>query len=433
MIIATTHKNTDFDALASVIAATILYPHCTGVIPKMTNSNVSRFLSTHKTAFNLILPNEVQHDQVTRLIVVDTDQWQRLDRMDPLRQKKDLTIELWDHHFGGVSTIDAKVVHKERIGATITLMVRELRRQNLNLSPLESTVMLIGLYEDTGHLTFPATTSEDALAAAYLLEKHADLNVAAFFLNPPYEESQKEILFEMMKATEKISVKGHTIGFNTVQLARKVANLAAVVNVYRKIVNVDALFVTFVTEDRHTVIGRSGVEAIDIGAVLSDFGGGGHRGAGSATLKSDEMTCGQIREAITQRLATETREIASIADLMSFPVVTVPSDTTMLEVQSIMNKEKIRGVVVMDAQTICGIIVLWDFKKVKKPKQWKMPVKAFMARNVLTISPHDSPTYAARLMIEKDVGYLPVIQDEKLIGIVTRTDILTYYYDLLPE
>ena len=40
---------------------------------------------------------------------------------------------------------------------------------------------------------------------------------------------------------------------------------------------------------------------------------------------------------------------------------------------------------------------------------------------------------AARIMIENDVGYLPVIKDKKPIGIVTRTDILTYYYDLLPE
>jgi len=36
-------------------------------------------------------------------------------------------------------------------------------------------------------------------------------------------------------------------------------------------------------------------------------------------------------------------------------------------------------------------------------------------------------------MIENDVGYLPVVEHGKVIGIVTRTDILTYYYDLLPE
>ena len=41
MLIATTHKNTDFDALASVIGATLLYPGCIGVVPKMTNKDVT--------------------------------------------------------------------------------------------------------------------------------------------------------------------------------------------------------------------------------------------------------------------------------------------------------------------------------------------------------------------------------------------------------
>ena len=78
MQIITTHKNTDFDALASVIAGTMLYPGAIGVVPKSVNTNVARFLSTHKTAFNIVLPNEINHDQVKRLIVVDTDQWRRL-------------------------------------------------------------------------------------------------------------------------------------------------------------------------------------------------------------------------------------------------------------------------------------------------------------------------------------------------------------------
>ena len=60
-------------------------------------------------------------------------------------------------------------------------------------------------------------------------------------------------------------------------------------------------------------------------------------------------------------------------------------------------------------------------------------LKAFMARKILSISPGDSPTVAARIMIENDVGHLPVVQEGKMIGIVTRTDILTYYYDLLPD
>lgn len=433
MLIATTHKNTDFDALASVIAATLLYPNCIGVVPKMTNKNVEQFLSTHKTAFNLVLPNEIDHDKVSKLIVVDTDQWHRLDRMDKLRKRENLEIDLWDHHMTGKGDIKPTWSCREHIGSTVTLLIREMKKRGTELTPLDSTVMLIGLYEDTGHLSFPSTTSEDARAAAFLLENKADLNVANFFLNPPYEETHKDILFKMMKETEKRTINGHPVGFNCVRLDKKVPNLASVVSMYRKIINVDALFAIFYTNDSNTVIGRSGVANIHVGEVMLALGGGGHAGAGSATLKSASSTPDSIITQISTLLTENKSEEASISDIMSFPVVAVPPTTTMREIKTIMSREKIRGILVTENDEILGITVLWDLKRIKKERQWDSPVKAFMARDVITITPDTSPTMAARLMIEKDIGYLPVIQDNKAIGIVTRTDILTYYYDLLPE
>lgn len=433
MLIATTHKNTDFDGLASVIAATLLYPGCVGVVPKMVNKNVDQFLSTHKTAFNLILPNEVQHEKVTKLVVVDTDQWHRLDRMDKLRSRDNLEIDLWDHHMTSSGDIEATWSRREHTGSTITLFSREMERRGMELTPLDSTVMLIGLYEDTGHLTFPSTRGDDARAAAFLLDNKADLNVAGFFLNPPYEETQKEILFEMMKETTKYRICGHSVGFNRITLDKKVPNLAAIVNMYRKIVNVDALFVIFTGGDRNSVIGRSGVENIHIGQVMLSLGGGGHAGAGSASLKASEMSPAEIKKKIITLLGNTKTETITIADIMSFPVISVSPETPMRKIQSIMAAEKIRGVIVMDDDEIEGIIVLWDLKKVKKDRQWDSPVKSFMARNVITIDPGEAPAKAARIMIENDVGYLPVVQQKRVIGIVTRTDILTYYYDLLPE
>jgi len=48
MQIVTTHKNTDFDALASVIAATLIYPGTVPILPRSLNPNVKAFLSIHK-------------------------------------------------------------------------------------------------------------------------------------------------------------------------------------------------------------------------------------------------------------------------------------------------------------------------------------------------------------------------------------------------
>jgi len=432
MQIVTSHKQTDFDALASIVAATLIYPGSVGVVPKETSRNVGRFLSTHKTAFNLILPQEVRHDTVRRLIVVDTASWRRLDRMDKLKSRTDLEIHIWDHHALG-GDIPASWACLEDIGATVTLFVREMKKREMELNPLISTILLLGLYEDTGHLTYPSTTPEDVYAAAFLLENGADLNVASYFLNPPYEDKQREILFEMMKSTEKRTINDLRVGFNIVPLEDKITTLSSIVNMYRSIVNVHAIFVIFLTGDRATVIGRSGVDAIHVGQIFHRMGGGGHAGAGSVTIRLNEQSATEIRDRIIALLETEQRGGARIADLMSFPVTHVSPDTSMREVHTLMSRRKIRGVLVMENDELQGIVVLWDFKKLKVDKHWDKPVKAYMARDLISVTPDAIPAQVGRLMLEKNIGHLPVVQDGKVIGIVTRTDILNYFYNLLPE
>ena len=56
-----------------------------------------------------------------------------------------------------------------------------------------------------------------------------------------------------------------------------------------------------------------------------------------------------------------------------------------------------------------------------------------MTTNVITIEPGRSPMQAARLMIQHDIGRLPVVEGGRVIGIVTRSDTMRYFYDLLPE
>jgi len=139
MQIVTTHKNTDFDALASMVAATILYPDAVPVLPRSINSNIKAFLSLHKDLFDMRSPEEVDLNQVRRLIVVDTNSWSRLDGMEALRERKDLEIHLWDHHMEG-SDIDANWRCEAATGATITLMVRQMMKENKVITPIQATL-----------------------------------------------------------------------------------------------------------------------------------------------------------------------------------------------------------------------------------------------------------------------------------------------------
>jgi CBS domain-containing protein len=74
-----------------------------------------------------------------------------------------------------------------------------------------------------------------------------------------------------------------------------------------------------------------------------------------------------------------------------------------------------------------------DFRKLKRESQLDAPVKAFMSREPVTIGPGISPVAAARLMVKHDVGRLPVVEDDHVIGIVTRSDVMMYFYDLMPD
>jgi CBS domain-containing protein len=118
---------------------------------------------------------------------------------------------------------------------------------------------------------------------------------------------------------------------------------------------------------------------------------------------------------------------------MSFPVSTVSSDTTMQQTAEMFRKEGFTGFPVVENGQISGIISRRDFKKLNNPEKLKSPVKAFMSKNVKTITPDTSPMEAVRLMVKYDIGRLPVVEDGEIIGIVTRSDTMIYFYDLLPE
>jgi CBS domain-containing protein len=121
-----------------------------------------------------------------------------------------------------------------------------------------------------------------------------------------------------------------------------------------------------------------------------------------------------------------------ISDLMSFPVFTISPGKTMKDVALLLREKGCTGIPVTDGENLVGVISRSDFQKVKKPSQIGSPVKAFMSTKVIQIEAESSVVQAARLMVKHDIGRLPVMQDGKLIGIITRSDTMRYYYDLPP-
>lgn len=140
-----------------------------------------------------------------------------------------------------------------------------------------------------------------------------------------------------------------------------------------------------------------------------------------------------------------------IKEIMTKEVITVAPETKVREVASILGEKKIGGVPVIDKTgEIVGIITESDlfikekgipFSVVKIPhlfNQWVEPRKLatiyheidthkagdVMSSPVVTISPEEEVGEAASLMFEHDISRLPVVENNRLVGIITRSDII---------
>ena len=245
---------------------------------------------------------------------------------------------------------------------------------------------------------------------------------------------QKEVLFRMLRGGIRQRLNGYDISIQSLKIRGHVEGLAVVVQMYRQIMNVQAAFGVFVDSKREriTVIGRSDAESVDVGAVMRELGGGGHGGAGSAQVRGLEA------EAVERRIADYLQGhgpvSVRVADMMSFPVHTVRPDMPMSGAAVMLRERGCTGVPVVDGEgRLVGVLSRRDFRKLRRESQLDAPVKAFMSVGVITIGPAGRPQEAARLMVCHDIGRLPVVKNDRLIGIVTRTDAMAYFYDMLPD
>lgn len=124
-----------------------------------------------------------------------------------------------------------------------------------------------------------------------------------------------------------------------------------------------------------------------------------------------------------------------VREYMNPNVITVASDTLVHDAQKLMKDQGIRRLPVVDKGKLVGLVTQDRLREVSASPAtslsvWelnyllaKMKVKEVMAKNVITIGPDATLEEAARLGQERRIGTLPVVQDGKLVGIITTTDL----------
>ena len=295
LTVITTHLNADYDALGSMLAAQKLYPGSLVVFPGFHEKNSKNFfVNSVAYLFNMTDIRRVDLSKVKTMVVVDTKQAARIGGLASLLENPDVRIHIYDHHPPLKNDMTPDMIVSRPTGANVTLLTEIIRHKGIELSPEEATVMCLGIFEDTGSFTYPSTTESDFYAAGFLLSKGASLSTIANLITKEMDSLQVNLLNEMINAAEHHKVNGLDIVISIVTCEEYIHDMAFLVQKMMKMENYNAVFAIASMKNKIYLAARSRNPLVDVGAIVEEFGGGGHTFAAAATIK--DKTTPQIEQ-----------------------------------------------------------------------------------------------------------------------------------------
>ena len=433
MDVITTHLGADFDAFASMLAAKKLYPEALIAFPGSPEKGLRDFFVTSALyALDITPATEIDLAKVSRLILVDTRQRDRIGVFQEIVDDPKVEIIVYDHHPASPNDIERGQTHIARTGACTTLMVEMLREKGISLSPDEATILMLGIYEDTGSLKFVSTTPRDLVAAAWLLEQGASLGVVSDLLIKEMTTEQVLLLHDLIRSTTHHRINGTDVHVATASSDTYVGDMAVVVHKLRDLENYNVLFVLISMEDRVYLVARSRLENVNAGEIARRFGGGGHPSAASATLKG--MTLTEAKEALLKILHEAIPPELVARTVMSSPSILVHEKALIKDAQTLMTRYNINGLVVVDeSERISGILTRQTVEKAAYHGLERSEVQQLMTTEFHTVAPDDSFEKVQRFVIGENQRLLPVVEKGRVLGVITRTDVMRIFRERVGE
>jgi len=425
--VITTHVNADFDALASMLAAQKLYPDALVIFPGSQEKNLKNFF-IHSMAylFNMVDVNRIEFDSITRMVLVDTRQTTRIGKLADLLDKPGVEIHIYDHHPPTDNDIKGKIEVHGQTGANVTILTEIIRGKEIPISADEATIMCLGIYEDTGSFTFPSTTERDFLAAAYLLSQGANLNVVSNLIAREFSPEQVVLLNDMIQAVTRYYINGIEVVVTSVTMEKYMPDFAFLVQKMVKMENLDAIFAIARMENKIYVVARSRINEVDVGSILTSLGGGGHPYAAAASIKG--KTLAQTETGLVEILYEKIRASRQAKDLMSSPAISINPDVTCKKARNIITRYNLNALLVTEksngAEKLSGYITRQVIEKALYHKLDQVQVKDYMTTEVATVEPDADLIEIQEKIIDNKQRILPVMENETIAGVITRTDLL---------
>lgn len=422
MRIVVGHANPDFDAYASTIAATKLYPGSVGVFLGSQNANVREFHNLHEEFLSFVDLKGLDLQAIDSIVMVDTHDPDRLAELAEIPRRPSVEVVIYDHHPPQEGDLHCADDHSREVGATTSILVHEVRERAIEITALEASVMLLGIHEDTGSLTYPGTTAYDADAAAWLMANGADIEVLNQFLSRTLDPEQRALLGQLTGTLRVWSVNGQEVAVGTAEADDYVDSAGVLTHYIVEDMGFRVAIAVVRMPERLQVVARSRVAEIDVGAVMVRLGGGGHPQAAAAGFR--DLSVEAALERVRQALEAEVRTPLRAVDVMSGPVRSAALSSTMQEAGEEMARWGHGGLPVMDGERLAGLVTRKDVDKALRHGLGHAPVTGFMARDVVTVPPETDLSSLEHLLASRGIGRVPVVEGQRIVGIVTRKDVL---------
>ena len=418
----------DLDCIGSIVLAKYLFPDHVAVKSHLVHPVARNLMNLYEDRLGFVTMAELRGQTLERIVVVDTRSVDRIaEYLRGVPSPEAIEYEVFDHHPADSKDIPGAIIHEKNYGANTTQLGLEIIARGISIAPEDATIALTGIYADTGNFTHDNVSREDFDVAAFLLAQGASLKLVKDFLVPLKEKHQIVLFHEILRTMEQHSIRGHRVQTCYLELDDEAEGLGAVIEQVFEVENLELLFGFFFFRKKAKllVIARNNNSRISLNEILSDLGGGGHRKAASATIRTEEGTA--LVDGILAYLDRILVPAVTARDLMTETVVSVAPDISLLEASKVLESVSHTGAPVVGSDgMLVGFLTLRDIMNGRKANQMHVPVRTFMNKKPVSASPDTTARDLEYRLFEHNIGHLPIVDSGRVVGIVTRSDILDY-------
>ena len=431
MHLITSHLNTDFDSLASMIAIQKLFPDAVICPPGSMSRKVRDFMSRHghQWAGRILKPKKIPLDEVTLMIVVDTRSRSRIGPFAALAGRQDVAVHVYDHHPSTQDDIPAEELVYEPIGAATTMILEHLLNERKEITPDEATLFAMGIYDDTGAMTYETTTERDIAAISYLRDLGADLSGVLAQIESDMSAEDKKLLDTMAENAREIYINGAKVYLTWAETPEYVQGLSVFVNRLKEYVDSHVTIAVVNNGGKKiNIIARSMQGVLNVKEFLEPYGGSGHYQAGSATLTDKDPK--ELLDEIERRLHDAIPQMVRVEDIMTSPVIAVSPDARVDEGYRTMLRFGLKSLPVADSQgEVVGMMTRKDLDKAHLHGLDRAKISDFMTQGIISLASEASIEEAHRLMATYGFEKMPVLDSNgRLVGTLSRADLLKALY-----